>query len=702
MMFLPLLRCSLVCLATALVWGVANPVAAAAPADTGAPLKVSVSNVAAESIGSAPVTFGQPFRQGDFPQDVRLSSSGDSLPAQVDVKRRYADGSLRFAVISATLDELAPQETLPIELTPADAAVDAPTVRYFPSDLLKRGFEALVTFRFPDGAVRIVSARKLLEREGPQARTWLQGPVATEWLLVGVPEDERGKADEDLCVRFQVRAYHGGESARVSVVVENCWDTWAGNIRYDVTVSVGGREVFRRAAVDHRPLSRWRTVVWWGREAPPVHVAHDLGYLAATGGLPNYDRNLPAPPRSRREDDLVREGPPWDLLGRGPLTAYMPTTGGRPEIGPYPLWMVRFLLTMEPRWRDFVLAAGDLAGSWPIHVRARATDRIMTIDERPDFWLDERGQDRPRWKPPRQQPDAQQDRLTPDLAHQPSLAYVPYLVTGDHYYLEEAYFWANYCLLASWPHPREKSRGLLADQIRGDAWALRNLGDAAWVATDGDPEQTYFEEKVRHNLAHRIAVMYGPPEFNRIGAWGLRTVEDARIQNPANPRWIITAPWEEDYLLWSLHHLFELGWHEAARPRDFLLRRRVGTLLHAPDFDPHLATPYRMVVGEKGPDGRPVVYDDWKVLGRENARLSKPDVPNYGNSYAYSARAALVCGVDAGFPGAREALSVLEGMLPGNRDVMAREPFWALAPRSAEHPRQKPRAVSGLEDHGRP
>ena len=165
------------------------------------------------------------------------------------------------------------------------------------------------------------------------------------------------------------------------------------------------------------------------------------------------------------------------------------STGGRPEIGPYPLWMVRFLLTMEPRWRDFVLAAGDLAGSWPIHVRARATDRIMTIDERPDFWLDERGQDRPRWKPPRQQPDAQQDRLTPDLAHQPSLAYVPYLVTGDHYYLEEAYFWANYCLLASWPHPREKSRGLLADQIRGDAWALRNLGDAAWVATDGDAEQ---------------------------------------------------------------------------------------------------------------------------------------------------------------------------------------------------------------------
>jgi hypothetical protein len=48
-----------------------------------------------------------------------------------------------------------------------------------------------------------------------------------------------------------------------------------------------------------------------------------------------------------------------------------------------------------------------------------------------------------------------------------------------HRYLEEAYFWANYCLLDSWPHPRQNERGILAGQIRGDAWGLRNLADAA-------------------------------------------------------------------------------------------------------------------------------------------------------------------------------------------------------------------------------
>ena len=38
---------------------------------------------------------------------------------------------------------------------------------------------------------------------------------------------------------------------------------------------------------------------------------------------------------------------------------------------------------------------------------------------------------------------------------------------------------------------------------------------------------------------------------------------------PANPRWMIMAPWEHDYLTWSLHHLVELGYPEAAKCRDY-------------------------------------------------------------------------------------------------------------------------------------
>ena len=43
---------------------------------------------------------------------------------------------------------------------------------------------------------------------------------------------------------------------------------WAGNIRYDASIVIGGNEVFAARAVDHRPLSRWRKVFWWGGSEP--------------------------------------------------------------------------------------------------------------------------------------------------------------------------------------------------------------------------------------------------------------------------------------------------------------------------------------------------------------------------------------------------------------------------------------------------
>jgi hypothetical protein len=369
-------------------------------------------------------------------------------------------------------------------------------------------------------------------------------------------------------------------------------------------------------------------------------------------------------------------------MGTGSLTAYMPTTGGRPEIGPYPTWTVRYLLTMTPQSKAMVLANGDLAGSWPVHVRARKTGGLMTIDSRPNFWLNGRGRDKPAWKPPRHKGVAKPPRLTPDMAHQPSLAYVPYLVTGDFYYLEEAMFWANYCLLNTWPTPRRGDRGILSGQIRGNAWALRNLADAEWLAPDGHPGAKYLREKITNNLADRVRRMYGPPEYSKTGAWGIRTTKNARIQNPDNPDWMVTAPWETDYLIWSLHHLAELGHAAAAKPRDFLLRLRVGTMTHAPDFNPMLCSPYRFVVGRRGADGKVTFYEDWKTLGRENARLSKPGLQDYGCSYSYSARAAVICGVDADFPNAAKALTWLDKNLKDRQRVLARNPIWAIVPRN--------------------
>ena len=103
----------------------------------------------------------------------------------------------------------------------------------------------------------------------------------------------------------------------------------------------------------------------------------------------------------------------------------------------------------------------------------------------------------------------QPSRTAHDTAHQPSFAFVPYLVTGDHYYLEELQFWTLFNLFASnsgyrelWPRVWVKS-----DQVRGQAWSLRTLGEVVLhQARDGDPLKTPVcrsRAQAQHRLVRR-------------------------------------------------------------------------------------------------------------------------------------------------------------------------------------------------------
>ena len=91
----------------------------------------------------------------------------------------------------------------------------------------------------------------------------------------------------------------------------------------------------------------------------------------------------------------------------------------------------------------------------------------------------------------------------PDDAHQPSLAFVPYLVTGDYYYLEELHFWANWNMILAKPDLRQFDKGLLGwSQVRAQAWSLRTLGHAAFITPDDHPLKSYFVTRVENNINH--------------------------------------------------------------------------------------------------------------------------------------------------------------------------------------------------------
>ncbi|MBM4043294.1 MAG: hypothetical protein FJ290_32805, partial [Planctomycetes bacterium] len=260
-----------------LAWGLLC-VALALPAwaDEVAIASVDVRNLSGQALENVPVTFGLLLRKGEVPKNHALHCSAAGRRASAEVKRVYDDGSPRFAIVSAIITSLPANGSALLTLTSGPEPAEAAQPGVGLGDLLKTDFDAVVTFTFPDGAVRSASARAMLTkpRGGGRIwwRQWLGSPVASEWLVSAPPWDKDGEPDEDLDVQFHVRAYAGLRRVRVSVVVENCWDTWAGNIRYDAAVTVGGKQVFTAKAVDHRRLARWRKVFWWGGEEPPTHV----------------------------------------------------------------------------------------------------------------------------------------------------------------------------------------------------------------------------------------------------------------------------------------------------------------------------------------------------------------------------------------------------------------------------------------------
>ena len=76
----------------------------------GAPVVgVEVRNLSAAPLTAVPITFGQAFKHGDIRDGVEVRLGDKVLPVQVDIKRRYDDGSVRFGVLSAIIDMLPAQ-----------------------------------------------------------------------------------------------------------------------------------------------------------------------------------------------------------------------------------------------------------------------------------------------------------------------------------------------------------------------------------------------------------------------------------------------------------------------------------------------------------------------------------------------------------------------------------------------------------------
>jgi hypothetical protein len=249
----------------------------------------------------------------------------------------------------------------------------------------------------------------------------------------------------------------------------------------------------------------------------------------------------------------------------------MPEVAGREDIGPVPAWTAAYLLSFDQRAKTFVLNCGWQALSWPIHYRNENTGRPTSLDEYPYMTL--LGTHANSFNPSTGLYEdfpalvgTNTNPFTPDQAHQPELAYIPYLVTGDYVFLEELQFWANWNILRENPAYRGNIQGLIRHaQIRAQAWTMRELGWCAYITPDAHPLKSYFNVRVTNNIAdyNQRFVVENP---NIFGA----AISSTNNFTFAYEYDVLTtsdgiAPWQDDYFTWSLGNLKDLGFTTVIR-----------------------------------------------------------------------------------------------------------------------------------------
>ncbi len=597
-----------------------------------------------------PMSVSRFFAQGEIPASVKALVNGEPVQTQCDTKTRWPDGSLQHAILSFWADlgsglnsvEFVNQENQP-DAPPLDARA-----------MLGGDFDLSGTMELTaDGRTLRADLREMLE--AGSFRYWLRGPVCTQVII----------EDRTPALRFdlgwdQFRSFHpifvatfypGWRGVKVELIGENAWIEKIQDLKYGLKLKTGPpsdqKVVFTLDSLLHAAHTRWRQVFWSGPEPAAASVDFNLAYMVHSRVLPNFDLSLKVSPRGIADEvENFNNSDRGGLSGTGQWTKYFPTTGGRADIGLFPRWYMRYLYTFDPRLESVMLADAAVSGNMPIHYRESAQRRYtaaagadgdsfgrpVSVETRPTVWLANpefnwtRQQDRPVIVGPLAKSD-----WTVDLSHQPSIVFIPYLLTGDWYYLEELQFWASFNLgNAGDPGDAHYGRhfdwGYINTETRGMAWGLRTLAHAALLSPDETPEKKYFFDKVLYNAAVREGILDVRDGYFYDNApdspwrWGrervlfghanpLHFIDHNDAYASVDPQAFVTeadspdavrlvnSPWQLNFMHIVLGHLDEIGMPVTPVRKAFATN--LLNILTLPEFNHFLVGAYRLPVQKK-------------------------------------------------------------------------------------------------------
>lgn len=642
------------------------------------------SSLANYRLGPGTATFGLTLPQGAVIGSVRVGT----LETQTDVKTTWPDGSTKFAVVSCQV--------------PA-----AGEYQIEPGGNSGEGFTPSLPPAMVQIVVDGSTYTSALPATLPDI--WLSGPVVVEGrATTSFTPNPSGPAGQ-LRVIWDVRSYQSG-GHRISVTVDNTKNVPEANVVvYSATISVAGQAVFNRSAIRkpgpntlsqsgddpmvsaghgllpgdwvrltngiqvgqirrvhkvldadrvvlnsrfggnpigltweritflHPYMARWRKTFVVG-PLTEASITPDFtpSYLAKA--LPSY---LPTITSSSRSIADWR----FDILGIGDLTYPLPMVGDRDEIGLFPAWVAQYVTFKSDALRAYVLRMGELAGTFSVHI-SEPDGEMLSLDDHPGFFTGAQGNGNS--GPAGGGPETVGRGYYGEdgAAHLPSLSFVPYLLTGDRYFLDEMKFWANNAML-SWSWLRNGAEGLVtAQQQRAVGWALRDIAQSAAFTPDRDPWKEYFTSRLLANLRDLDA--RAATETDPLGS-----TMKLRIDEPGNVQVFM-----QSFLLWGLEYARDLGFDSNGNAYRTRIATYFNNLQNAQGFDWKASASYYIRVIDAGGNFFKSYADLYNFNFGGSAPLysATPLIPSH---YGVNLRIVLLTAVELGLPNAQANLDRL-------------------------------------------
>jgi hypothetical protein len=253
----------------------------------------------------------------------------------------------------------------------------------------------------------------------------------------------------------------------------------------------------------------------WRRGGEVLNWRHDVLHLQATGLVPSYFA-------SATEATIARQVTRYTPMGQANHPSTMGSGGYARHIGLLPEWDVVYLTSnADPRARQALLVNAFAHGRWSMHFRDERTAQPVAPSHYPTRVIRGGGSAS---GVSANGPSTVND-YTPAGSgsvvgvwadsHHCSAGFMAYLLSGWHYFIEEAQMLASTCFYKLGDGTRQGRKGILRTDThttaRGVAWCHRSVAQAAALSPQGDPLQADYLAIVEANVDYNHAIYVAQP-----------------------------------------------------------------------------------------------------------------------------------------------------------------------------------------------